>query len=56
VAAAQNGTSGALADGKRTGRRAAWASPRTGDDQGQTNGRSELRLKHYIAIYDRARR
>ena len=28
VAAAQNGTSGALSDGKHAGRRAAWATPR----------------------------
>jgi len=28
--AAQNGTSGALADSKHAGRRATWATPRTG--------------------------
>jgi hypothetical protein len=30
LAAAQNGTSGVLADGKHAGRRAAWATPQTG--------------------------
>jgi hypothetical protein len=31
LAAAQNGTSGALAESKHAGRRATWATPRTGD-------------------------
>jgi hypothetical protein len=34
VATAQNGTSGALADSKHAGRRATWATPRTGNQSG----------------------